>query len=330
MTVQENPDQIKALLDGGTVSDASPTVTIGRDIQFNASVNVAGSGPVLIIDSSGTATTQTGEITFTDNGSKITVDPILNAGQLQGAVKFEMPNTVGTRTLGGTANINRQLGFIQVLIQNDSARDLQLGQIDVINENGTVQVDRTSGIDNDTLVINQSTTTGATDVEINNAQGVILAGNLDNRYGTTSIGATTGNITRSSATVEIITPSVSLTATSGSIGTGTETAQRLAARPALATGATVWNVAAAGGVFLRQSQGSASIQGIHSSGGAWTCSAAERSSMAAGMIPLPTFPARPSSSPAIHRASVRRQIRWRLIPQRCRMLCPPSHRQAST
>ncbi len=261
--IQENPEQIKALLDGGTASAAAPSVTIDRNIQFNASVNVAGSGPVLTIDANGVASTQTGGVTFTDNGSTIIVDPIVNAGQLQGNVAFELPNAVGTRRLGGSANINRQQAFIQVHITNESARDLQLGFIDVLNENGTVQVTRTSGI-NDTLVVNQTTSIGDTDVEIDNAQSVILAGKLDNAHGTTSITAESGNITRNTSGVEIVTNSLNLNAPAGTIGSGTATLDRLAVS---STTSTTLEANASGNIFLRQSLGNVQVQALHSSAG---------------------------------------------------------------
>ncbi|MCG8651421.1 MAG: hypothetical protein MI861_16390, partial [Pirellulales bacterium] len=218
-TIEENPDQIGAVFhDGGSVTPAQPTIHLSQDIDFNAAINVAGSGPVLELDAAGNPTKQIGDIVFNTVGNTIVVDPIVNAGQLQGNVNFEMPGSGGARTLRGNTTVNRQLSYIQVRIANESPYDLQLGRIDVTNENGTVQVNRPSLVI-DTLQVVENTTSGSTDITIDNAQGVTLDGDIENPNGTVSITAQTGDILRTSAQHDVITQALTLVAQGGNIGT---------------------------------------------------------------------------------------------------------------
>ncbi|MCG8652539.1 MAG: hypothetical protein MI861_22050, partial [Pirellulales bacterium] len=223
-SIREKSDRSKAASDRGFESPEIPTANITRDIVFNAKVNVADTGPALVIDANGNVTKQTGGVTFTDDGTTITVNSIINSGNLLGSVSFEIPNNVGTRTLSGSATVERQQSYLGVEITNESARDLKLNQIRVSNPNGRVQVDKTAGV-TDTLTIAQPPAApGSTTVNVQNTQGITLNSGIDNPYGSTTITANAGDIVRNFDYADILTAVLKLEAKSGNIGKSAATA----------------------------------------------------------------------------------------------------------
>ncbi|MCR9292160.1 MAG: hypothetical protein NXI32_05540, partial [bacterium] len=266
LRLEENPRRIKALFDGGTVTTSDTTTDIQRDVLFNAKVNVASSGPVLEINQAGQVVTQTGGVTFTP-GSTIVVDAITNTNPLQGNVVFAMPGQVGTRSLRGSSVVDLRKAFIQVKIDNDSPADLQINRIDVLNENGGVSITRPSDLTTDTLNIQQTVSQGSSIIDIENSKNIILAGDIEDSFGTTSITAESGNITRTSASHDIFTANLMLNAPAGNIGAGSESKNRIGVRAASDSQNTVLSVLASGNIYLQQAAGIAAVKEIASSGG---------------------------------------------------------------
>src|SRR5205814_643640 len=109
-------------------------------IDFNADVTILGAGPRLHIDSTGKAIEQSGGVTFHDTGAQISVDPISNNSS--GSATFATSGQ-GVRRISGNAAFHYGQSFAAVKITNDSARDLVIHGIQVVNPNPTpnVQVD---------------------------------------------------------------------------------------------------------------------------------------------------------------------------------------------
>ena len=250
----------------GTDSPDVPTENIAREIDFNAAISVADTGPVLVIDANGNATTKRG-VEFVDDGSTITVDPIINRGDSLSSVSFEMPSNVGTRTLKGSATVQREQSFLGVSIENKSPRDLKLQKIDVFNPAGRVQVNKTLGVTDTLSVVTLNASVGSTVIDVQNTQGVIVSSDVDNPFGSTSILANTGNITRVGENHEIETATLKLEAKSGNIGVSANQARdRFESKSQLADGATDVTLIASGDIFFLHSNGSVDVNSVTAAG----------------------------------------------------------------
>ncbi|MCG8649890.1 MAG: hypothetical protein MI861_08655, partial [Pirellulales bacterium] len=240
----------------GTDEPDSPTENISREIDFDAKVNVADTGPVLAIDANGVATTQQGGVTFTDDGTTITVNPIINRGDFLGNVTFDLPGNVGTRTLKGNPTLAREQSFLGVSITNESARKLKLSQINVFNPSGRVQINRTTGIPG-LFQINQSQAApGATVLTVQNTQGILIDDDIDNPFGSTTITANTGNIVRVAEDDFIVTAQLKLEARGGNIGTsGNTDLERFESMSVSPATATDLQLIASGSIYYHHSRG---------------------------------------------------------------------------
>ncbi|MEM6469652.1 MAG: hypothetical protein AAF802_08775, partial [Planctomycetota bacterium] len=252
----------------GTDSPDVPTEIISREIDFNAAIQVTDTGPVLVIDANGVATTKLGGIDFNDDGSVITVTPVINQGDSVTSVSFEIPNNVGTRTMKGSANVQREQSFSGVSIRNSSARDLKLQRIDVFHPAGQVRPLKTTGLTSDTLSFNSlNAAPGATVIDIQNAQGVIVTADIDNPFGSTTITANTGNIIRVGEDNEIESATLKLEAKGGNIGVSeTNAGSRFESKSATAGGATDVTLIASGNIFHLHSQGSVDVTKVTATG----------------------------------------------------------------
>ncbi|MEM6468239.1 MAG: hypothetical protein AAF802_01625 [Planctomycetota bacterium] len=267
-SVQEDARRSKGLFDPGSQSDNAPTENISREIDFNARVNVAEAGPVLIIGADGNATTQQGGITFVDNGPSISVGSVSNAGDFLGSVAFEIPDNIGTRTLKGTSTYQRDRAFVGVTIRNESAKDLQIGNIDVYNRTGAVQVNQTLGITNSLTFTQLPATTGSTLIDIQNTQGVSLDGLISNPFGTTSILATTGDIVRSSIADDVMSAGLKLEARAGNIGRSANSIlDRFESRAQNNLATTDLELIASGNIYHYHSVGRADITDVSATTG---------------------------------------------------------------
>ena len=210
-----------------------------------------------------------GGIDFADDGSTITVTPVVNRGDSVSSVSFEMPGNVGTRVMKGTTSVQRQQSFSAVTISNASSRDLKLSYINVYNPDGDVQVNQTLGIDSNALIVNQlDAAPGATVIDIQNTQSVVVSADLENPFGSTTITAATGNIVRVGEDDEINTATLKLEAKRGNIGTSaSNNLGRIESKSPTVAGSTDVTLIATGNIYHQHSQGSVDVTNISATTG---------------------------------------------------------------
>lgn len=232
-------------IENGLVRTGSGSVTSSfdrdRNIVWNADVYLKGApSPRLIVEANGstgaTVTEATGvTIVDTDGGTfdtgtignvaapTIVVNPINNASAY-GNVLFEIPliNAGENASMtGSTGSFRVDRAFDDILIQNNSNKTLQIGNINVIN------------LGTPTVVIDVPTSTalgfdvfqdyGATNLTVKNTSrsgtpSITLSGVINNPVGSTTIESIGDLVRTNTGTVKIVTNVADLKAMSGNVG----------------------------------------------------------------------------------------------------------------
>ena len=246
-------------VDGGRAS-ATESADIDRTIDFNSDVFIVNVSPILEIDSDGSILTQEG-ITFTDDGSdhtiadgtRMTIDPISNAGSLNGEINFTIGavNVDGASsqaatlsTITGNPSLTYQTGFHRVTISVAAPLDVELQDIDVINRSVSPNAVITkSNVESDTLMVTSTISTGETKLDVTGAQKLTVAGVVDNAFGITTMTAGSDILTATTADL-VETKTLILLAPHGDIGDPTQSFQTKTSQDADASAITSTRVTA--------------------------------------------------------------------------------------
>ncbi|MCI0455675.1 MAG: autotransporter-associated beta strand repeat-containing protein [Gemmataceae bacterium] len=229
-----------ATKDGGLIDfGEAKTVkqrTPDRTITWNANVTVL-SAPTaeLVIDESGSVAFRTANVTVTDTGSRIIVNPITN--NRAGVIRFDIEAIAGEDDgiiTGSSATFTFRDTLENVRIVNRSTKELEINSIDVVNRTAvptiTIDVEVISGqttfgvLTTLPFAFNVARSFAPTVIEIENASAtaasnLILSGLIDNPAGSTTIINDLGSIVSTSTAAVVETNSLTVQAPLGSVGT---------------------------------------------------------------------------------------------------------------
>ncbi len=225
-SISTNAKRDTDFIDAGN-SHRTQTIKPTSGVAFNSTVSLLAPSPLLHIGPAGQVIDQSG-VTFTNTPSAIYVNNISNTIS-GGQVQIQATGS-GTDTVTGNAQFNFGPAFGAVTIINDSAKNLTINNISVINPNlgsnlpANVQV--TPYVPANFKYTTNSTTGGATLVKILNTSNsnILLNGVITNIGGTTSIvdanlAANTGGSIQSAGAGEMIqTSQLILQSLDGAIG----------------------------------------------------------------------------------------------------------------
>ncbi|MFM6155609.1 MAG: beta strand repeat-containing protein [Sphaerospermopsis kisseleviana] len=211
-----------------------PTPTINFNSQVTLVTREA--NPILIVNQSGQIQQKSDNITATITGTDVIVNDIDN--NTVGEVKFIIPSRKSEMESNGKF-VDRGVYTISdptystVQIDNYSAKNLIINNINVVNSGAVPQINYNVNVDNKTISPTNPTlqlplVINPTVVTINNwgTSNLMLQGVMDNPHDRTIL-YSGGNIFSQGTTQKIITRDLKMTAVNGSIGTSN---QRVAAQ----------------------------------------------------------------------------------------------------
>ena len=219
-------DPIEELVEYVTASPVD-TYTPGNKvvdnlIDFNSTVTIDGAeSPELVVDASGNVIRAVG-VTYQNLADRIIVDDIVNTAVGRIFIRSVYDAVIGNAIF----NVNN--AFDSVTITNNSAKDLIINDIIVINKNQSTPIisigDETSNFN---YTVNTNATGSLVDIRNNNAANayINLNGRIENDLGITRIYNAGGDITSSGPGVYIDTRDLSLRADRGMVGTARDRIQ---------------------------------------------------------------------------------------------------------
>ena len=277
-----------ALIDFGGAQRHVENETLKRTINFNSLVVNNVPSPELTVDANGNVTSQTG-VTWSDNGTdntkvdgtQLTVQPIDNTNPARSNISLNINQVAlsgdsqnGTRLISGTPAITFPEGYDRVTVNVAAPVDVVLNEIEAVNRNipngqpiiltTNISAAERSGFTQPTPTRVAATTI----IDIQTAQDLTLAGDIDNPFGATSISAG-HNLLRQIATSSLIeTSTLTLGASAGTIGTLINPLLvKTSTDPGVTDTATTITAGANSDIHLQQIGGVLNVNGIVSMAG---------------------------------------------------------------
>ncbi|MEO1530373.1 MAG: hypothetical protein AAFX06_33710, partial [Planctomycetota bacterium] len=173
----------------------STTVQADRIIDFNSKVILpVADDPILILDSDGNVLEREA-ITFSSTDALITIDDLINTGTQGGTVTLEVNTSnrdsemTDPRQITGSPDVTFQTGYLNVTIENQSDKPIEIQNMDVVNESATASdlITILGSPNVNDLSPTANTDTGATNLVIQSVGGIRIGGRIDNPFGSTTI-----------------------------------------------------------------------------------------------------------------------------------------------